>query len=102
MKAVVLHEYGGPDKLRYEDWDDPQAGDGQIFVRVSAAGVSQSHRLEDSQRRDEDFHASGTAHHPRLRLRWRRSLSWQGRRGLCLGRQGLRARRQVLRRTPSG
>jgi NADPH:quinone reductase-like Zn-dependent oxidoreductase len=40
MKAVVLHEYGGPDKLRYEDWDDPQAGDGQILVRVSAAGVN--------------------------------------------------------------
>ena len=40
MKAVVLHEYGGPDKLRYEDWDDPQAGNGQILVRVSAAGVN--------------------------------------------------------------
>jgi len=40
MKAVVLHEYGGPDKLRYEDWDDPQAGNGQILVRVTAAGVN--------------------------------------------------------------
>jgi NADPH:quinone reductase-like Zn-dependent oxidoreductase len=40
MKAVVLHEYGGPDQLRYEDWDDPQAGDGQILVRVAAAGVN--------------------------------------------------------------
>jgi NADPH:quinone reductase-like Zn-dependent oxidoreductase len=40
MKAVVLHEYGGPDKLRYEDWDDPQAGDGQILIRVTAAGVN--------------------------------------------------------------
>jgi NADPH:quinone reductase-like Zn-dependent oxidoreductase len=40
MKAIVLHEYGGPDQLRYEDWDDPQAGDGQILVRVSAAGVN--------------------------------------------------------------
>jgi NADPH:quinone reductase-like Zn-dependent oxidoreductase len=40
MKAVVPHEYGGPDQLRYEDWDDPQAGDGQILVHVSAAGVN--------------------------------------------------------------
>ena len=40
MKAVVLYEYGGPDKLRYEEWDDPQAGDGQILIRVSAAGIN--------------------------------------------------------------
>ena len=40
MKAVVLHEYGGPDKLRYEEWDDPQVGDGQILIRVSAAGIN--------------------------------------------------------------
>jgi len=40
MKAVVLHEYGGPDQLKYQDWDDPQAGDGQILVRVTAAGVN--------------------------------------------------------------
>ncbi|MGO9936127.1 MAG: NADP-dependent oxidoreductase [Terracidiphilus sp.] len=40
MKAVVLHEYGGPDKLKYEEWDDPQAGDGQILIRVVAAGIN--------------------------------------------------------------
>lgn len=40
MKAVVLHEYGGPDKLKYEEWDDPQVGDGQILIRVVAAGVN--------------------------------------------------------------
>lgn len=40
MKAVVLHEYGGPEKLRYEEWDDPQVGDGQILIRVSAAGIN--------------------------------------------------------------
>jgi NADPH:quinone reductase-like Zn-dependent oxidoreductase len=40
MKAVVLHEYGGPDKLKYEEWDDPQVGDGQILIRVSAAGIN--------------------------------------------------------------
>jgi NADPH:quinone reductase-like Zn-dependent oxidoreductase len=40
MKAVVLHEYGGPDKLKYEEWDDPQVGDGQILIRVIAAGIN--------------------------------------------------------------
>ena len=40
MKAVVLHEYGGPEKLKYEEWNDPQAGDGQILVRVVAAGIN--------------------------------------------------------------
>jgi NADPH:quinone reductase-like Zn-dependent oxidoreductase len=40
MKAVVLHEYGGPDQLKYEDWDKPQAGDGQILIQVTAAGIN--------------------------------------------------------------
>lgn len=40
MKAVVLHEYGGSDKLKYEEWDDPQTGDGQILIRVTAAGIN--------------------------------------------------------------
>ena len=40
MKAIVLHEYGGPDKLKYEEWDDPQAGAGQILIRVVAAGIN--------------------------------------------------------------
>ncbi len=40
MKAVVLHEYGGPDKLRYEDVPDPVAGDRQVLVRVAATSVN--------------------------------------------------------------
>src|SRR6202522_2522445 len=40
MKAIVLHEYGGADQLKYEEWDDPQAGDGQILIRVTAAGIN--------------------------------------------------------------
>jgi NADPH:quinone reductase-like Zn-dependent oxidoreductase len=40
MKAVVLHEYGGPDKLRYEDWDDPRRATARSLFRVSAAGVN--------------------------------------------------------------
>jgi NADPH:quinone reductase-like Zn-dependent oxidoreductase len=40
MKAVVLHEYGGPDKLLYEDFPDPVAGEGQVLVRVAASSVN--------------------------------------------------------------
>jgi NADPH:quinone reductase-like Zn-dependent oxidoreductase len=40
MKAVVLHEYGGPDKLKYEDVPDPVAQEGQVLVRVAATSVN--------------------------------------------------------------
>ena len=40
MKAVVLHEYGGPSKLKYEDFDDPVAGPGEVLVRVAAASIN--------------------------------------------------------------
>jgi NADPH:quinone reductase-like Zn-dependent oxidoreductase len=40
MKAVVLHEYGGPDKLKYEDVPDPIADAGQVLVRVAASSVN--------------------------------------------------------------
>ena len=40
MKAVVLHEYGGPSKLQYEDFEDPKVGPGEVLVRVGAASVN--------------------------------------------------------------
>jgi NADPH:quinone reductase-like Zn-dependent oxidoreductase len=40
MKAVVLHEYGGPDKLKYEDVPDPVANEGQVLVRLAATSVN--------------------------------------------------------------
>lgn len=40
MKAVVLHEYGGPSKLKYEDMADPVAGPGEVLVRVAATSVN--------------------------------------------------------------
>jgi NADPH:quinone reductase-like Zn-dependent oxidoreductase len=40
MKAVVLHEYGGPEKLKLEDWDDPVAGEGEVLVRTAATSVN--------------------------------------------------------------
>src|SRR5262245_32934926 len=40
MKAVVIHEYGGPDVLKYEDGPRPAPTDNQLLVRVIAAGVN--------------------------------------------------------------
>ena len=40
MKAAVLHEYGGPSKLKYEDFEDPRPGQGEVLVRVQAAGIN--------------------------------------------------------------
>ena len=40
MKAVVIHEYGGPNVLKYEDVPRPEPKEDQILVRVVAAGVN--------------------------------------------------------------
>ncbi len=40
MKAIVLHEYGGPSKLHYEDFEDPKPGPGEVRVRVLAVSVN--------------------------------------------------------------
>src|SRR5579875_1706565 len=40
MKASVLHEYGAPSKLKYEDFEDPHAGPGEVRVRVLSVSVN--------------------------------------------------------------
>lgn len=40
MKAIVLHEYGGPSNLKYEDFTDPIAGPGEVLVRVTSTSVN--------------------------------------------------------------
>jgi NADPH:quinone reductase-like Zn-dependent oxidoreductase len=40
MKAVVLHEYGGPGKLKLEDFPDPKPGEGEVLVEVYAASIN--------------------------------------------------------------
>ena len=40
MKAVVLHAYGPPSNLKYEDFADPSPNSGEVLVRVHAAGVN--------------------------------------------------------------
>lgn len=40
VKAIRVHEYGGPDKLRYEDIDIGEPGPGQAYVRHTAIGLN--------------------------------------------------------------
>ncbi len=40
MKAVVMHQHGGPEVLRYEDYPDPVAAPGEALVRVRACALN--------------------------------------------------------------
>jgi NADPH2:quinone reductase len=40
MKAIVLHHYGPPDVLRYQEVPDPAPGEGEIRIRIHAATVN--------------------------------------------------------------
>jgi NADPH:quinone reductase-like Zn-dependent oxidoreductase len=40
VKAIRIHEDGGPDVLRYEDVPDPVPGDGEVLVRLAAASLN--------------------------------------------------------------
>jgi NADPH:quinone reductase-like Zn-dependent oxidoreductase len=40
MKAVVVHQYGGPEVLKFEEYPDPIPGPGEVLVRVAAASVN--------------------------------------------------------------
>ena len=40
MKAIRIHNYGGPEVLKYEDAPRPQPQAGEVLVRVHGAGVN--------------------------------------------------------------
>jgi NADPH:quinone reductase-like Zn-dependent oxidoreductase len=56
MKAVVLHEYGGPEKLRFEDSvPDPQVSGGTVLIEAAAASVNPIDWKLRSGMRRKDF-----------------------------------------------
>lgn len=42
MKAVVMHAFGGPEVLCYEDMPDPVPGPGEVLIRVRAVSVNRT------------------------------------------------------------
>jgi NADPH:quinone reductase-like Zn-dependent oxidoreductase len=40
MKAIRIHEFGGPEVLRYEDVPDPQPRKDQVLVRIRACAMN--------------------------------------------------------------
>ena len=40
MKAIVYHDYGSPDVLRYEDIEKPSPGDDEVLIRIRAAAAN--------------------------------------------------------------
>src|SRR5580658_8832035 len=40
MKAIVVHQYGGPEVLKFEDYPDPVPSQGEVLIRVAAASVN--------------------------------------------------------------
>jgi NADPH:quinone reductase-like Zn-dependent oxidoreductase len=40
MKAIVVHEYGGPEVLKYEDAPRPEPKEDEILIRTMAAAVN--------------------------------------------------------------
>jgi len=40
MKAIRVHEFGGPEVLRLEEVATPKPSSGEVLVRIHAAGVN--------------------------------------------------------------
>jgi len=51
MRAIQMHEYGGPDVLQLVELPVPQPGDGEVLVRVTRAGLN----FADTHRRTNTY-----------------------------------------------
>jgi len=40
LKAVIFHEFGGPDKLRYEDVPEPRTSESEALIKVRAVALN--------------------------------------------------------------
>ena len=55
MKAIVAHNYGGPEVLKYEDAPVPEPKENEVLVRVIACGVNPADRLVVSGKFAREF-----------------------------------------------
>ena len=58
MKAIVIHEFGPPDVLKYQDWPDPQPREGEVRISIHAATVNRV--LDVSLRAGKEGHRGAT------------------------------------------
>jgi NADPH:quinone reductase-like Zn-dependent oxidoreductase len=40
VKAIVIHKYGGPEELKFQDYADPVPGPGEVLVRIVATSIN--------------------------------------------------------------
>ncbi|HUB25966.1 MAG TPA: NADP-dependent oxidoreductase [Tepidisphaeraceae bacterium] len=48
MKAIVIHQYGGPEVLKFEDFADPVVKAGEVLVKSTATSVNPIDKLRRS------------------------------------------------------
>jgi NADPH:quinone reductase-like Zn-dependent oxidoreductase len=64
MKAVRMHNYGGPEVLRFEDAPRPTPGAGELLIRVFATSVNAITAV-----RDGEAHIPGALNIPPERIK---------------------------------
>ena len=62
MKAIRIHETGGPEVLQPEEIDPPSPGPGEVLIKVEVAGVNYA----DTGMRRGMFHGPGSADLPMI------------------------------------
>jgi NADPH:quinone reductase-like Zn-dependent oxidoreductase len=55
MKAMVIHQYGAPEVLKYEEYPDPVPGPGEVLVRLVATSINPIDIMRRSGRAKEIF-----------------------------------------------
>src|SRR3954452_21668253 len=51
MRAVRIEEFGGPEVLQLVETERPEAGDGEVRIRVARAGIN----LDDTHERQDQY-----------------------------------------------
>ena len=98
MKAIVVHQYGGPEVLKFEEYPDPVPGPGEVLVRVAATSVNPT-RLQATCWINERFLPHQVSGTHRSRYRGHCGQDWAGSGRLFCRRPGVRYGGQYLRRT---
>src|SRR6266516_1401810 len=99
MKAIVIHHYGPPDVLKYENVPDPEPRAGEIRIRIHAATVNRV--LDVSLRAGNERARARASPHPGGGLRRRRRCARRRGHALATGDAGRRRRRHAARYLPS-